>query len=141
MRLLAMCVFWGALTTIVYAYVGYPLLMYLRSRHSPNIWRQERTLLSVSIIVAVHNGAKVLKNKIDDLAALQYPKHLIEFIVVSDGSNDGTNNILEEQSVVKSIIKHERCGKAAALNAGMKSATGDILLFLDIRPRLTSTSL
>jgi biofilm PGA synthesis N-glycosyltransferase PgaC len=141
MHLLAICVFWGALTTIVYTYVGYSLLMYLQSRRRPNIWRQERTLLSVSIIVAVHNGARVLKTKIDELKALDYPKNLIEFIVVSDGSNDGTDHILEEQSVVKSIIKHERCGKAAALNAGMKSARGDILLFLDIRPRLTSTSL
>jgi cellulose synthase/poly-beta-1,6-N-acetylglucosamine synthase-like glycosyltransferase len=141
MNSLAIFLFWGALTIIFYTYLGYPLLMYLRSRHEPDIWRQQRTLPSVSIIVAVHNGARVLKNKIDELRALDYPKNLIEFIVVSDGSNDGTDRILEEQSVVKSIINHERRGKAAALNSGMKNATGDILLFLDIRPQVTSTSL
>ncbi len=56
-------------------------------------------------------------------------------IVVSDGSNDGTAEILGEVNDprVKTIILPEQGGKAAALNHGIAAATGEILLFLDIR--------
>ncbi len=96
---------------------------------------------TVSIILAVHNCASLLREKIDQLLSLDYPEDRIEFIVVSDGSVDGTEDILKGHAVIKSIICPERRGKAAALNAGMQSATREILLFLDIRPRLPSTSL
>jgi cellulose synthase/poly-beta-1,6-N-acetylglucosamine synthase-like glycosyltransferase len=96
---------------------------------------------TVSVILAVHNGSALLLQKIEQLLSLDYPPGRIEFIVVSDGSTDGTNRILRGNRLVRSIICPERRGKAAALNVGMQSATGEILLFLDIRPRLESASL
>ena len=130
--------FWTAAALIAYTYAGYPLWMYLRSRIRPRPWKQAPIEPSVSIILAVHNGASLLREKIEHLLSLDYPPELIEVIVVSDGSTDGTNEILRAQQRprVRPIICQEHRGKAAALNAGMARATGELLLFVDIRPRL-----
>jgi cellulose synthase/poly-beta-1,6-N-acetylglucosamine synthase-like glycosyltransferase len=60
----------------------------------------------------------------------------MEIEIVSDGSTDGTDDILKELRGphVKCFRCSEHSGKAAALNLGMQWATGEILLFLDIRP-------
>ena len=65
----------------------------------------------------------------------------MEIVIVSDGSTDGTDDILEEYPSVKSIRCSEHRGKAAALNAGIRCATGEILLFLDIRPWMENGAL
>jgi poly-beta-1,6-N-acetyl-D-glucosamine synthase len=137
------CVFWCAASLTLYTYLGYPFWMYLRSRFWPHLWRQAPMLPSVSVILVVHNCAALLRRKIDQLLVLDYPRDRIEFIVVSDGSTDDTNCILTaiHNPLIRSIIGQERRGKAAGLNAGMQSATGEILLFLDIRPSFSTTSL
>jgi glycosyltransferase involved in cell wall biosynthesis len=87
--------------------------------------------------MAVHNGAALLASKIDHLLHLDYP-NVREIIVVSDGSTDDTMPILlgfEEQRL-EPIILQEHSGKAMALNAGIAAASGDLLLFVDIRPKI-----
>jgi len=135
--------FWAAAAVIVYAYVGYPLWIYLQSRIRPIGWKRSEITSSVSVILAVHNGAKLLRQKIEHLLNLSYPAGPIEIIVVSDGSDDGTNQILAEFTDPRllSIICPEHGGKAIALNHGMRRATGDILVFVDIRPKLEEDAL
>jgi cellulose synthase/poly-beta-1,6-N-acetylglucosamine synthase-like glycosyltransferase len=141
MKSLIASVFWGAAVVTLYTYAGYPLWMYIRSRFWPRPWLQASILPSVTVILVVHNCARLLRQKIDQLLSLDYPRDRTEVIVVSDGSTDGTESILKGHPAVKSIILRERCGKAAALNAGMQSAANDILLFVDIRPRIDNASL
>ena len=128
--------FWCAACLMLYTYVGYPLWIYLRSRLHPRPSRQEHILPRVSIIIAVHNGAALLRQKVDNVLLSDYPRDRMEIVIVSDGSTDGTQDILKEfpDPPVKSIPCSEHCGKAAALNIGMQRATGEVLLFLDIRP-------
>jgi cellulose synthase/poly-beta-1,6-N-acetylglucosamine synthase-like glycosyltransferase len=135
--------FWCAACLMLYTYAGYPLWIYLRSRLHPRPPRQGPMLPTVSIILAVHNGAALLRLKVDDLLSLDYPRDRMEIVIVSDGSTDGTDDILKEfpDPPVRSIRCSEHCGKAAALNMGMQSATGEILLFLDIRPTIESNAL
>jgi poly-beta-1,6-N-acetyl-D-glucosamine synthase len=143
MKFFLICVFWCAASLMLYTYLGYPIWIYLRSRFWPRLWRNGPMLPSVSVILVVHNCEALLSRKIDQLLSLDYPRDRIEFIVVSDGSTDDSNSILTaiRDPLVRSIIYQERRGKAAALNAGMQSATGEILLFLDIRPSIRTTSL
>jgi cellulose synthase/poly-beta-1,6-N-acetylglucosamine synthase-like glycosyltransferase len=135
--------FWGAVCLILYTYAGYPLWIYLRSRLQPQPQRQVSILPTVSIILAVHNGAALLRQKIAHLLSLDYPRDRMEIEIVSDGSTDGTDDILEElrDPQVRCIRSSEHNGKAAALNLGMQTATGEILLFLDIRPWVESNAL
>jgi len=113
----------------------------LQSRLWPHPWRQATAEPTVSAILVVHNGAFLLRQRIDQLLLLDYPRAQIEFIVVSDGSTDDTNRILKGYPEIKSIFLPKRHGKAAALNAAMRKATGEILAFLDIRPQIEGKAL
>jgi len=135
--------FWFAAAFVAYSYLGYPLWIYVRSRLWPNRWTQAEIFPSVSIIMPVHNGAKGLRQKLNHLLNLDYPKGLLEVVVVSDGSTDGTNRILGEiaDSRLVSIICPENRGKANALNYAMNQAKGEVVVFVDIRPKLEKTAL
>lgn len=130
--------FWCAVALTLYTYAGYPLWIYLWSLIHPRPLRQDPILPNISIILAVHNGAALLQEKVNHLLSLDYPHSRMEIVVVSDGSTDGTDEIFKEflSPLVRSIRCPEHCGKAAAVNMGMQSATGEILLFFDIRPRI-----
>jgi cellulose synthase/poly-beta-1,6-N-acetylglucosamine synthase-like glycosyltransferase len=135
--------FWCAVCLLLYTYAGYPLWMYVRSRLYPRPSRQGAILPTVSIILAVHNGAALLRQKVDHLLSLDYPLDRMEIEIVSDGSTDGTDDILNDlhDPHVRSIRCSEHCGKAAALNLGMQSATGEIIVFVDIRPWMEKNAL
>ena len=135
--------FWCAFFLLLYTYAGYPLWIYLRSRLYPRPSRQGAILPTVSIILAVHNGAALLRQKIDHLLSLDYPLDRMEIEIVSDGSTDGTDDILNNlhDPRVRFIRCSEHCGKAAALNLGMQRATGEIILFIDIRPWMEKNAL
>ncbi|HXJ45012.1 MAG TPA: glycosyltransferase family 2 protein [Bryobacteraceae bacterium] len=136
-------VFWCAAFLLFYTYAGYPLWIYLRSRLRPRPQHQGSILPTLSIILAVHNGAALLRQKVAHLLSLDYPQDRMEIEIVSDGSTDGTDEILKEfrNPNVRCFRCAEHSGKAAALNLGMQRATGEILLFLDIRPWIESGAL
>jgi glycosyltransferase involved in cell wall biosynthesis len=91
----------------------------------------------VSVILAVHDGIALLPDKIQHLLELDYP-NIEEIVIVSDGSTDGTAELLvwQHHAILKAIILEEHRGKAAAINAGMEAATAEIILFVDIRPEI-----
>ena len=130
------CAFWGALVLTLYTYVGYPVWIYSCGRWNPREWHQAPIWPTVSIILVVHNGAALLRRQINRLLSLDYPPNLVDIIVVSDGSTDGTHEILKNirHPAVKSIPCPERRGKASGVNVGMQNAKGEIVLFVDIRP-------
>ena len=130
-------IFWLAFTGILYAYAGYPLAIWILALLRPRPPRVASITPSVTIVLAVHNGVSLLEQKIQHLIDLDYP-HINEIIVVSDGSTDGTAELLARQRHprLKAISLPEHVGKAAALNAGIARATADIILFVDIRPEI-----
>lgn len=87
--------------------------------------------------MAVHNGAPVLRRKIRQLLELDYP-NVEQIVIVSDGSTDQTEEILSSESDprLRGIVLREHGGKAAALNAGTSICTGEIIVFIDIRPEI-----
>ena len=129
---------------ILYTYLGYPILIALFARVFPRPWERAPWPLAqqpapISIIMAVHNGAAMLPAKLDHLLALE-PTLVREIIVISDGSTDATNEILSQplnpDPRLRAINLPEQVGKSAAVNHGVAEATGEILLFVDIRPRI-----
>jgi glycosyltransferase involved in cell wall biosynthesis len=134
-------IFWVSLAIILYTYAGYPLAIALLARLHPRPWVRAPwpvgTQPPISVIMAVHNGAAMLPAKLVHLLALD-PELIHEIIVVSDGSTDTTPTLLKQASDprLRAIILEQHGGKAVALNAGIAAATGEILLFVDIRPRV-----
>jgi cellulose synthase/poly-beta-1,6-N-acetylglucosamine synthase-like glycosyltransferase len=85
-------VFWLSLIAILYSYAAYPAVIWILSRLRPNPWKTAPINPSVSVVLAVHNGIKLLPGKIRRLLRLDY-SNIKEIIVVSDGSTDGTARI------------------------------------------------
>ncbi|HEY8997844.1 MAG TPA: glycosyltransferase, partial [Edaphobacter sp.] len=131
--------FWLSFAVIAYAYAGYPIVMALLARFARRPWRMESFSGTVSIVMAVHNGVERLRAQVEHLASIA-PAHVTEIIVVSDGSTDGTAELLAELEVprLRPIVLPQQVGKASALNHGIGAASGEILLFMDIRPRAAS---
>jgi cellulose synthase/poly-beta-1,6-N-acetylglucosamine synthase-like glycosyltransferase len=129
--------FWCSLVGILYTYAGYPLLVWLLARLRPRRWITAPIMPSVSIVLAVRNGQALLQRKIEHLFDLDYP-NVKEVIIVSDGSTDGTAQLLASAARpnLKTIILEEHSGKAVAVNAGVEQASGELILFVDIRPEI-----
>src|SRR5439155_3191256 len=89
-------VFWGAAGLIAYTYLGYAGWLWLRSRWRPQPVRLGTFTPFISIVMIVRNEAVALPSKLRNLMQLNYPQNLAEIVLVSDGSTDGTNQILSE---------------------------------------------
>jgi cellulose synthase/poly-beta-1,6-N-acetylglucosamine synthase-like glycosyltransferase len=91
--------------------------------------------------MAVHNGMERIETQLDYLLQLE-PEVIGEIVVVSDGSTDATNAILRgslasrRHDRLKLVLLEEQVGKSSALNHAVAQATGEILLFVDLRPRV-----
>ncbi|MBZ5636896.1 MAG: glycosyltransferase family 2 protein [Acidobacteriia bacterium] len=128
---------------LVYLVVGYPLLLAVYPwHHRPQIAKDPARLRLVTVLLPVYNGAGFIRQKLESILALDYPRDLLEILVISDGSTDATDTIANEfiPSGVR-LLRVPRGGKAAALNAGIEQARGEILFFTDVRQRLAPDSL
>jgi cellulose synthase/poly-beta-1,6-N-acetylglucosamine synthase-like glycosyltransferase len=128
---------WLSLIGILYTYAGYPVFMWMLARLRPRPWTAGPIAPSVSVVLAVHNGIALLPRKIEHLIGLDYAK-IEEIVIVSDGSTDGTAELLAQtrHPRLHPIVLDEHQGKAVALNAGVAQATADLILFVDIRPEI-----
>jgi cellulose synthase/poly-beta-1,6-N-acetylglucosamine synthase-like glycosyltransferase len=89
----------------------------------------------VSINLSVYNEEEVIRDKIENFLALDYPRDLLEFLVVSDGCEDRTEDIVssfaQADSRIRLLVQDQRGGKTSALNRGIVEARGEILVFTD----------
>lgn len=136
--------FWGAVVLITYVYVGYPVWLMLLAATRPRPVRRAPVFPagpSLSIVIAVHNEESRVAAKIANLEELEYPSPF-QAVIVSDGSTDGTNELLSSApDFVHAILLREARGKAAALNAAVRAATGEILVFFDARQTVADDAL
>lgn len=141
--MVATVVFWVATAIAFYTLIGYPILLAVfRRRKAPEIRKDPNYRTPVTAILAVHNGASFLRAKLDSLLALDYPKELVDIIVVSDGSDDGTDTIAGEYAARRvQLLRVPRGGKARALNAALAHATGELVFFTDVRQPVQSDAL
>jgi len=135
--------FWVSAAFIVFTYLGYPAWLWLRARWGTLPVRRAPISAPVSVIMAVHNEAADLPAKLKNLDELDYPVKLTEVVVVSDGSTDATNTILQAWSGPrrKAIILAVNEGKASALNHAVQAAKGEILVFTDARQSIAPDAL
>jgi poly-beta-1,6-N-acetyl-D-glucosamine synthase len=131
-----------ASAVVFYFLIGYPILLAISRREAPPVRKDPAFRPTLSVLVAVYNGEEFLQRKLESLLALDYPAHLREILVISDGSTDGTEAIaasFADRGV--RLLSVPRGGKAAALNAGLAQASGDILFFTDVRQMLDAHAL
>ena len=126
---------------LFYVTLGYPIVLALHRRSAPAI-RREFIARPVSVLIAVHNGQQFLRAKLESVLALDYPRELMEIMVVSDASTDDSEAIATEFAPRGvQLMRVPRGGKAAALNAAIPRLKGDILILTDVRQALAPDSL
>ena len=128
---------------VFYIIAGYPILLaFLTRRTAPAVQKDRSFRTTVSVLLAVRDGEEFIRAKLECLLGLDYPGHLMEILVVSDGSADATEAIAEsfaDRGV--RLIRAPRAGKAVAINAALRQASGEILFFTDVRQALAADAL
>lgn len=126
-------VFWGSIALVFYAYAGYGACLAVLAKIRPRPPRLGTDKPSVSLIIPCYNEAAYVRAKLDNSLALAYPKDRLEIIVISSGSDDGTEKIVAEyaEQGVRCIAELVRAGKEAAMQRAARDARGEILVFTD----------
>lgn len=137
-------VFWTCLAVVIYAYVVYPPVIYICSRlfgrrdHPADCPEDE--LPEVTLLVAAYNESGVIRERIENALALDYPKDKLDIVIASDGSDDGTNEIVEsfaDRGVVLQPFMPRR-GKSVVLNDAMARVRGEIVMLSDANTMMNS---
>jgi cellulose synthase/poly-beta-1,6-N-acetylglucosamine synthase-like glycosyltransferase len=115
---------------LAWVYAGYPLMLALLGRLRPRPRRRAPLELSLSVIVAAHDEVAVIADKVADVLASDYPAPLLELIVASDGSQDGTVEAARRAGATR-VLDLPRVGKLPALNRAAEMSLGEILVFTD----------
>ena len=146
--LIALVAFWSCVALVLYAYFGYPLVLFVCYGlvQIGRDWaflqlREDRRcaefpyaeLPSVTLLFAAYNEEEHLAEKIENTTQLDYPAEKLQVVIVSDGSSDRTNEILSRVSDPRFeiVIRSERSGKCAALGVAVERARNSIFVLSD----------
>jgi cellulose synthase/poly-beta-1,6-N-acetylglucosamine synthase-like glycosyltransferase len=129
----------------LYAYAGYPLILWAVAKMRResiamplgNVWP------SVTITVPVYNAASSILATLGRILELDYARDKLQILVISDASNDGTDEIVQglKEHGVELLRLSERRGKTVAENAALAVARGEILVNVDSTILLPAGSL
>jgi cellulose synthase/poly-beta-1,6-N-acetylglucosamine synthase-like glycosyltransferase len=91
--------------------------------------------LSVTVLVPARNEATAAPRILEALSRLDYPAERLSFVLIADGCTDDTAALFRawasRHANIKVVERPMPIGKAAALNAGLQEATGDIIVVMD----------
>jgi cellulose synthase/poly-beta-1,6-N-acetylglucosamine synthase-like glycosyltransferase len=124
--------FWCSVALIVYAYAGYPCTLMLLTLIKDRPVKKAAITPRVSFVIAAHNEAQRIAEKIDNTLRQDYPADAIEIIVASDCSTDRTDDIVRSFGRRVVLVRtRERRGKEAAQQLAVRTSMGQILVFSD----------
>ncbi|SFS17033.1 Glycosyltransferase, catalytic subunit of cellulose synthase and poly-beta-1,6-N-acetylglucosamine synthase [Dyella sp. OK004] len=143
MSTLAYATYWTCTLLLLHVFIGYPAWIWLQARLRPQPINKQPITPTVSIVIAVHDGAHYIQAKLANLGTLAYPRDRIEIIIACDGCRDATARLAERFGDPRvRVLKYvARRGKAACLNDAIASAQGEVLLFTDVRQKLAPIAL
>lgn len=136
--------FWLSAATLGYVYFAYPLLARVLAKFQGRPPKRSLGLRpSVTVIITAYNEEKNIRAKIDHVFSLNYPENLLHIIVVSDASNDETDELVRTHGSqrVELLRVEGRRGKTACQNAAAARAEAEILVFTDATTRISPDAL
>jgi cellulose synthase/poly-beta-1,6-N-acetylglucosamine synthase-like glycosyltransferase len=129
--------FWISLGAVAYAYIGYPIVLWLTARlcgkRSQPPATADESLPFVSLLIVAYNEESVIEERVRNALAMDYPENRREIVIASDGSTDATAEIVRRHADrgVRLLDNRERRGKAMVLNAAFPELRGEIVLLSD----------
>ena len=135
-------IFFVSLSTLIYIYVGYPLLVWALAKlfgHDP---ARGTILPTVSLVIPAYNEQAYIEHKLRNSLGLDYPRDRLEIIVASDGSTDGTNAIVERfQSTRVRLLAMDHVGKSPMLAHVVPQLHSEVVVFSDASSELAPDAL
>ena len=152
--LLIEIIFWMCAALIAYHMFGHPALLLLVSRRAERYIRKDKKGSNkdwqpVDIVMPMYNEADCIKQKLENLSKLDYPKHLINIYLGLDGCDDSTRCLIEEvlrndkfRSLKTIIIDFPvNRGKIKVLNDLMRIGQSECVFLTDVSALLPSNTI
>ena len=132
--MIARATFWGSLGALAWTHAGYPLAMGVLARVRPRPVRTAEQTPSVTLVVSAHDEEAVIRRRVENALALDYPEDRLQIVVASDGSTDLTDAIVGELASTNPRVRLLQCpreGKVAAQHRAVRETSSDVLAFTD----------
>lgn len=139
-----------SLVTVGFAYVGYPIVIYLLSRLFGNSSKPQRHDLAdspfVSLLIAAYNEEDTIEWRLRNAMDQEFPTDCYEVVIASDGSTDGTCDIVrgvaaEYPGRIRLLSYSENRGKASVLNEAVPMLRGEIVVLSDANTTMREDAL
>ena len=136
--------FWICLFLVVYTYIGYGIILYvllkvkqlLFGKEEKPMLPEDEQLPDVTLMICAYNEEEVIREKMENIREIDYPKEKFCIMWVTDGSTDHSNDMLREYPEVKLVFSPERRGKAAAMQHGLRENKAEYVVFTDANTML-----
>ena len=133
--------FWASIAVLVETYLMFPAVVLARGRWRARPHLEAEVTPSVTVVVAARDEGAGIAAKLRSVLGVDYPPHLLDVVVASDGSTDDTVAAADVGDHRVRVLDLGRVGKATALNAAVAEATGDILVFTDANSRFEASTI
>jgi len=144
--MIAEVIFWILLFILVYTYAGYAFILFFLLQVKKLIPGKTKSTLQnyephVCLFVTAFNEKDYIAQKVSNSFELDYPKEKVQYLWITDGSDDGTPEMLKNYDELEVYHSPERRGKMHAMNRGMKFVTAPVVIFSDTNTRLNKNAI
>ncbi|MGZ3829370.1 MAG: glycosyltransferase family 2 protein, partial [Mucilaginibacter sp.] len=138
--------FWISLFITFYAFIGYGILLYFliklkRLFAGKPVLPGTDNLPTCTLIVAAYNEEAFIEQKIQNSLELIYPAGKLQYIFITDGSDDDTAAIVAKYPQVTGMHSAQRMGKMAAVHRAVAAVTTEVIVFTDANTFLNPEAL
>lgn len=138
--------FWILLFLVFYTYIGYGIILILLVKVKElflNTVKVDNEILEpyVTLFVAAYNEKDYIEEKVKNMFELNYPKDKLQLLFVTDGSNDGTTELLNKYPDITVLYQPKRGGKIGAINRGIKAVKHPIIIYSDANAMLNKNAI
>ncbi len=138
--------FWILLFIVFYAYIGYGILLFILIKIKRMAGRSKAEFKTgyepeVTLFIAAYNEKDFVAEKLKNSLELDYPREKLHMVWVTDGSDDGTPDVLKQYPGVEVHHLPQRNGKIGAMNRGMQFVKTPVVVFCDANTMLGRESI
>lgn len=135
-----------SLVIVFYTFLGFGIVLYLINRLTKNtkkisVSQKQANIPTLTFLVAAYNEEDCIEEKITNTLSLDYPKNLIQYLFITDGSTDRTNDIIIKYPNITHLFINERQGKIAATKRAMAAVDTEIVVFSDANTIVNNSAL
>ena len=141
-------IFWLCLFIVFYTYIGYGLMLcllvalkrLLKGKPKATVATDDE-LPQMTLMICAYNEEDIIREKMENIRQLDYPREKLCVMWVTDGSSDHSNELLREYPEVTLVYSQERRGKAAAIQHGLHENKAPFVVFTDANTMLNPGSI